>query len=525
MQDVQARCRRTPQGVIGSTVPLTAEALQQLDFQTTSQWSRSDSGFITAVSMASGNSTHPLHVATDQSSPQSQQGLRDSVFSSNTSGNCNTWFSPMAGDHSGQSFPRSHTEERRSSNVSMMSVPSTNESLIYCQRRASTQSIFSIPSTDESMLYYSGGGTYEYRLGAHSGRRISDLSTGSADWGGITPSTPLSQSLPSQPGPAGRGKGSSLRRSFTGGCGSAVVSPDLPQRCLQKRCSWAPGDSADRFFPIPEGAAQRDTHGSDNASCSSGSLSDESINKDDRSAQPEERAKVKEPFGSCLGPVKGDAQQGDGQDAHGEPSIFSSGDPGCDMSPGTDDGSGAAGRDDAPTAAEGGHIPFWPTKKKEDALQTTVMLQSLPRSYTRDTLVTLLNENGFFGLFDFVYLPIKFVTLETFGYAFVNMVSEEAADKCMNVFNGFSSWPVQDPSVCRATRETTHHGQQAHIGLYRNSPVMHPLVPDAGKPAIFKDGLRTPFPPPTKSIRPPRPLVRQCRLKAIQATNRNSENA
>jgi len=128
-------------------------------------------------------------------------------------------------------------------------------------------------------------------------------------------------------------------------------------------------------------------------------------------------------------------------------------------------------------------------------------------------------------LFDFVYLPIKFVTLEMFGYAFVNMVSEEAADKCVEVFNGFSSWAVQDPSVCRVTRETTHHGKQAHIKLYRNSPVMHDLVPDAGKPAIYQDGLRAPFPPPTKSIRPPRPLVRQCRLKATQTANGNAEEA
>jgi hypothetical protein len=47
-------------------------------------------------------------------------------------------------------------------------------------------------------------------------------------------------------------------------------------------------------------------------------------------------------------------------------------------------------------------------------------------------------------------------------------------------------------------------GLDAHVQRYRNSPVMSESVPDECKPLLLQDGLRVPFPLPTKQLRTPR---------------------
>ena len=39
---------------------------------------------------------------------------------------------------------------------------------------------------------------------------------------------------------------------------------------------------------------------------------------------------------------------------------------------------------------------------------------------------------------------------------------------------------------------------------FRNSPMMHPSMPDSMKPIVLLDGVRTEFPAPTKKLRAPR---------------------
>jgi len=53
-------------------------------------------------------------------------------------------------------------------------------------------------------------------------------------------------------------------------------------------------------------------------------------------------------------------------------------------------------------------------------------------------------------------------------------------------------------------RWSSKQGLHTHVELYRNSPVMHELVPDEYKPILLKDGVRIPFPPPTRRVRKPR---------------------
>lgn len=136
--------------------------------------------------------------------------------------------------------------------------------------------------------------------------------------------------------------------------------------------------------------------------------------------------------------------------------------------------------------------------------RTTVMLRNLPEGYTRNMLTAMLDEGGFAGMFDFVYMPMNFRTKASFGYAFVNLAAPSDAERCHDYFQGFRHWGVPTDKVCEVSWSDMHQGLAAHIERYRNSPVMHESVPDEYKPARFARGDRVLFPPPTKKLRVPR---------------------
>jgi hypothetical protein len=135
---------------------------------------------------------------------------------------------------------------------------------------------------------------------------------------------------------------------------------------------------------------------------------------------------------------------------------------------------------------------------------TTVMMRNLPVELSRDMLLQLLNDQGFAGEYNFVYMPIDFVKQVGLGYAFVNLVSNDVAPRFWRSFDRFRSWPVCSTKVCRLGWSTPHQGLQKHIERYRNSPLMHKDVPDEIRPALFENGARIEFPPPTKAIHAPR---------------------
>lgn len=135
---------------------------------------------------------------------------------------------------------------------------------------------------------------------------------------------------------------------------------------------------------------------------------------------------------------------------------------------------------------------------------TTVMLRNVPNSYSRNMLLALLDRQGLQGCYDFVYVPMDFLSLSGLGYAFVNFTNNENAGNAMHKFQGFSRWEVTTQKVCDVSWGNPLQGLRPHIERYRNSPVMHESVPECYKPIIFKDGIRQSFPSPTKRIRPPR---------------------
>eukprot|EP00933_Yihiella_yeosuensis_P041074 TRINITY_DN35510_c0_g1_i1.p1 TRINITY_DN35510_c0_g1~~TRINITY_DN35510_c0_g1_i1.p1 ORF type:complete len:361 (-),score=96.96 TRINITY_DN35510_c0_g1_i1:178-1146(-) len=135
---------------------------------------------------------------------------------------------------------------------------------------------------------------------------------------------------------------------------------------------------------------------------------------------------------------------------------------------------------------------------------STVMLRNIPNRYTQDLLLQLLDEKGFKNKYDFVYLPMDFRNGVNLGYAFVNTLTHQEALKAIEVFHGYGGWLFDSQKVCEVSWAHPHQGYDEHVERYRNSPVMHPATPEEYKPMVFKNGVRIPFPPPTKAIRAPK---------------------
>jgi len=142
----------------------------------------------------------------------------------------------------------------------------------------------------------------------------------------------------------------------------------------------------------------------------------------------------------------------------------------------------------------------WLMEKK----RTTVMLRNMPNNYSRTMLVELLDAEGFAGQFDFLYLPMDFQSRASLGYAFINFTTSDAAEAFWRVFDGYSNWAIPSRKMSGVSWSGPHQGLEAHIERYRNSPVMAESTPDEYKPILFDQGVRIPFPAPTRRIRAPR---------------------
>lgn len=112
----------------------------------------------------------------------------------------------------------------------------------------------------------------------------------------------------------------------------------------------------------------------------------------------------------------------------------------------------------------------------------------------------LLNDAGFAGLYDFLYLPVNFKTWRFFRYCLVNFTCHQAAASALEKLG------AQGDVWAESTRDEAapcpdwcakSQGLAAHLEQYRDSPVMHPSVPDQYKPILLRNGVRVAFPPAT----------------------------
>jgi len=142
---------------------------------------------------------------------------------------------------------------------------------------------------------------------------------------------------------------------------------------------------------------------------------------------------------------------------------------------------------------------------------TTVMWRNIPNNYSRDDLLELINSEGFAGSYDFFYAPTDFSSNSLVGYAFINFVCMEEADRFFHHFQGFNRWTLMSVKVSEVTWSQPLQGLSGHIERYRNSPVMHPDVPDEVRPVLLQNGQKVTFPPPTKKLRAPH--LKDCRSR------------
>jgi hypothetical protein len=151
-------------------------------------------------------------------------------------------------------------------------------------------------------------------------------------------------------------------------------------------------------------------------------------------------------------------------------------------------------------------LPVTMNEVEGECSQTALMLRNLPECLMRNALFELLRAEGFAGSIDFLYVPIDLKSRKNYGFAFVNLVTPEVAERFRNQMSGFCDWGVHSGNALEISVRTGYEGSglDAYIERYRNSRLMHGKINDEYKPALFKNGSRIPFPRPTKNIRLPR---------------------
>jgi len=137
-------------------------------------------------------------------------------------------------------------------------------------------------------------------------------------------------------------------------------------------------------------------------------------------------------------------------------------------------------------------------------------------------LLAVLDQQGFAGTYDMVYMPHDLSSQMALGYAFVNFRSHDEAAKFIRELNGFAAWGRKSGKVCSVAWSDMQGDLEAHVERYRNCAVMHGAVPDEFKPVIFNAcGERMPFPRPVRRLRKPRAhlieMWASAREKALEA--------
>jgi len=132
----------------------------------------------------------------------------------------------------------------------------------------------------------------------------------------------------------------------------------------------------------------------------------------------------------------------------------------------------------------------------------------LPTELTRAGLLEMLDGEGFAAQYNFVYQPVNFSTLKSLDFAFVNMISHEAAKKSMAKSEDFSRSPGDSSKSLELNWCGRMQGLDSCIERYRNSTVMHEDVPDEYRPLLLVDGKPAPFPAATTALQPPPKLRR-----------------
>jgi len=103
---------------------------------------------------------------------------------------------------------------------------------------------------------------------------------------------------------------------------------------------------------------------------------------------------------------------------------------------------------------------------------TTLMIRNIPNRYTQRELITELEDLGFAGSFNFLYLPLDKGTMANVGYAFVNFLESCWAERCMAVFHDYCFRRHRRHSRKVAAVSVAHiQGLEANLAHYESAAV------------------------------------------------------
>ncbi|EER16848.1 conserved hypothetical protein [Perkinsus marinus ATCC 50983] len=128
------------------------------------------------------------------------------------------------------------------------------------------------------------------------------------------------------------------------------------------------------------------------------------------------------------------------------------------------------------------------------------MVHNLRPHCNVDYVEQVFNEVGLKGAFDFLYVPLNFKTREAVGFAFVNFVDQEHAQKMIDGFNNL----ILDDCMPLVVEPAKNQGLQAQIDHLKESPVN--AADEEFRPRLFElgTGKRLEFPAPTNPRLPRR---------------------
>eukprot|EP00747_Dinoflagellata_sp_TGD_P063164 gnl/TRDRNA2_/TRDRNA2_153336_c1_seq6.p1 gnl/TRDRNA2_/TRDRNA2_153336_c1~~gnl/TRDRNA2_/TRDRNA2_153336_c1_seq6.p1 ORF type:complete len:266 (-),score=48.18 gnl/TRDRNA2_/TRDRNA2_153336_c1_seq6:773-1570(-) len=100
----------------------------------------------------------------------------------------------------------------------------------------------------------------------------------------------------------------------------------------------------------------------------------------------------------------------------------------------------------------------------------TVMMRNIPNKYSQQLLIEEINNQGFAGTFDFIYLPVDPDTDANRGYAFVNFDDPSDALRFKQEFDG-RQMALFDSSKFVTVTPATLQGFDANYAHYANARV------------------------------------------------------
>jgi len=127
-----------------------------------------------------------------------------------------------------------------------------------------------------------------------------------------------------------------------------------------------------------------------------------------------------------------------------------------------------------------------------EAPRSTIMVRSVPRSCSQQNFLTDLDESGFYGTYNFMYLPFSFETKTNMGYAFVNFIDDDTAESFLRIWNETRLYSLPGKTPLPATYADVQ-GLDANVrrlmGDYKIARISNPSY----QPLVFEDGCRVNF--------------------------------